>query len=181
MCRLWPTYMLYVSQDPKWKYLLIQEGGLWDFPFQLFAWSDSSTEDQGKFQALLSTIKYSSKIIFVNKIFLEYQRGRPRLQLRRSQTYCGGWRRGWYTGWSLICLLGTLSGLILLQKNKHFCTAETSLISLQKSCQYEGHERVVSAAVLDSKDLDLSSLPQEMAQLQSEGVNFLFESSVLSQ
>ena len=38
-------------------------------------------------------------------------------------------------------------------------------------CYYEGPERVVSAAVLVSKDLDLSSLPQEMAQLQSEGVN----------
>ena len=45
----------------------------------------------------------------------------------------------------------------------------------------EGPERNVIAAVLDSKDLDLSSLPQDMAKLQSEGVNFVIEISVLRQ
>ena len=45
----------------------------------------------------------------------------------------------------------------------------------------EGPERNVIAAVLNCKDLDLSSLPQKMVYLQSEVVNFVIESSVLSQ
>ena len=40
-------------------------------------------------------------------------------------------------------------------------------LCLQKSCQYEGPETVDSDAVLDSKDLDLPSLPKKMVHLQS--------------